>query len=118
MDATPDARFIGVNGELLWFWFPLPSWPLVFRPQHFAMPSARTAQVWKEPAVIWTAFAMPGTATGVGCGFVFPIPSWPLELSPQHLMLPHMINAHVWICPAATAMTPLDSAGTSRGTFD
>jgi len=29
---------------------PSPSWPLPFSPQHFAVPFARSAQAWDEPA--------------------------------------------------------------------
>jgi hypothetical protein len=57
------GRLRQVSGPVL---VPLPSWPATFLPQHFTVPSDRTAQVWKlSESATSVAVVIPLTATGV-----------------------------------------------------
>jgi len=46
--------------------FPLPNWPVLFRPQHLTVWSESEAQVWSSPAPIVAASVIPLVETGVG----------------------------------------------------
>src|SRR2546422_3286360 len=71
---------VGVEDEAR---LPLPSRPSSLRPQHRAVPSRRTAHVWKMPASMESPGVIPLTVTGVdemwmaGGLIVAPSPSWP-----------------------------------------
>ena len=45
---------------------PLPSSPIVFRPQQYALPSSVTPQACRSPAATVTNFRRPETGIGVG----------------------------------------------------
>src|SRR3989442_6792136 len=76
---------------------PLPSWPKSFSPQHRTVPSARSAQVWKPPAVTAMAVVIPVTRTGVTelNEVVAGAPSWPGSFRPQHSSVPSGNRAQV-----------------------
>src|SRR5438105_127328 len=67
LTATGVSRFVVI--------VPMPSWPRLLAPQHFAEPSASTAQVKNRPAATATALLMPLTTTGLEDGVVLPLPS-------------------------------------------
>ena len=78
---------------------PLPSCPLLLRPQHCKLLSDSTAQVAAPPAAIMVAVPPKVTCTGSAC--VPPdTPKAPQPLSPQHHTVPSVANTHVWIAPA------------------
>lgn len=96
---------------------PSPSWPDEFRPQQVTLLLARSAQLWKRPAVIRVAELIPLTVTGntVEEGEapapggtkpkVVKLPNWPFSFSPQHLtVLSLAMIAQEWSSPAATAL--------------
>src|SRR5204862_2445867 len=104
---------------------PSPSWPYVFCPQHWMVPSRRSAQVCQPPAEMATAVVMPLTVTGVGLnvvgvpgtGSLVPLPSWPKSFSPQHRTVPSWRSPQVWKAPAVTAMAgviPVDRTGATE----
>src|SRR5947207_9218513 len=80
---------------------PLPSWPLLLEPQHFAAPPVTIAQLWLCPAAIAsTPLVRPVTWTGAPAFVpVTPLPSCPVALAPQHLTAP-LASAQVWFWPA------------------
>lgn len=72
---APPHTWTGVR---IWYDVcPSPSWPQSLAPQHQAVPSASTAQVWRSPATIAVAVLMPTTGTGVYWRYRLPVPSWP-----------------------------------------
>src|SRR5207249_4415614 len=75
--------------------------------QHFTVPSARSAQLCKTPALTATAPVMPPTRTGVDELVVVPSPSCPSRFRPQHCTVPSERSAQVWWYPPLTARAPV-----------
>ena len=77
----------------------LPSWPLLFKPQHVTAPDVVSAQVWASPAAIATTLLKPATGCGAGLGLLLPLlvvlPSWPYQFKPQHVTVPAVLSAQV-----------------------
>ena len=95
---------------------PLPSWPAVPDPQHFAVLEDVRAHVCTFPAD--TAMApdvRSDTLVGASFSSVDPLPSWPYGLNPQHLAAPVEVIAHVSPLPADTAVTPEVNSDTQVG---
>src|SRR6266849_5121821 len=64
---------------------PLANWPQSLTPQHFTVPSPRSAQLWcHHPQVTPTPPATPATGTGLDEFRMVLSPSWPNASSPQH----------------------------------
>src|SRR2546426_12250059 len=91
---------------------PLPSWPKSFSPQHCTVPLARSAQVWKPPAVTAMAVVIPVTRTGATelNVVVAGSPRWPESLRPQHCTVPFPRGGQEGKPPALTAAAPPDPA--------
>jgi hypothetical protein len=83
----------------------LPSWPLVFDPQHRTVRSDSTAHVCDAPTLTEVAVEMPVTLTGVVRVEVEPSPSWPLAFAPQHSRVPSARFAQPWV-ETSTPTTP------------
>ena len=83
---------------------PLPSWPPVLMPQHFADWSGARAQTCWMPAERLTVEVSAVTSRGVVALLVVgsPMPSSPSWLRPQHLTAPAVVRAQEWLPPAAT----------------
>src|SRR5256885_17127904 len=82
---------------------PLPSWPKSFSPQHCTVPLARSAQVWKQPAVTAMAGVIPVTGTG-GAGLkevVGGAARWAVALRGPHSCAGSGPGGRVWEPPAA-----------------
>src|SRR2546428_142534 len=98
---------------------PFPSWPKSLpgptAPQHFTVPSARSAQLCKTPELTATAPVMPPTRTGVDELVVVPSPSCPSRFRPQHCTVPSARSAQVCWNPPLTAVA-LGSPATRPGT--
>ena len=93
---------------------PSPNCPWLSRPQHFASPLSRMAQVWYVPADIATAVRPVPRLIAVDEGalvseLVPPSPNCPLMSYPQHFRSPLSRMAQVWYPPAdtATAVRPV-----------
>ena len=93
---------------------PSPNCPESSRPQHFASPLSRMAQVWYEPADTATAVRPVPRSIAVDEGaLVFalipPSPNCPKLSAPQHFRSPLSRMAQVWYEPAdtATAVRPV-----------
>ena len=88
-----------------------PSWPLLLRPQHQAVPSVLTVHrcVGHWPAVMSVTVVRvpvppgPLTWTGVDESVVVLSPSWPLSLRPQHQVVPSVVTAQVCLRADADA---------------
>src|SRR5688500_12549234 len=96
---------------------PVPSWPLLLRPQHFTVALSRSAQVCAEPGETCLAVLNPLTGTGTKEFSVVPFPSWPYSLPPQHFTVVSESSAHAWSGPRATVLAvlnPLTSTGTEE----
>ena len=86
---------------------PLPTVPLVFTPQHCAVPSDFTAQMVLPPPCRATAPVIPDNAVGVvtvekalsGVGSASMLPALP----PQHATPPTSESAQVCVCPPLSA---------------
>lgn len=78
----------------------MPSWPLLFWPQHLIDSPDIDAQEWNEPNAMDVAVreVNPATVTGDTDGVIeiVPIPNCPKLLEPQHLTDPSESTAHVW----------------------
>src|SRR6185369_5104451 len=75
---------------------PSPSWPHSLAPQHFTVPSSRSAQLWcHHPAVTPTAPVIPPTGTGVRRRVVVPSPSCPNAFAPQQRTEPSARTAQL-----------------------
>src|SRR5690349_3286263 len=87
---------------------PAPVSPLLLKPQHHKVASARTAQVSAPPADTLAQPSAAGLVTccGRSCGPVTPTPSWPLLPVPQHHRVPSARTAQVCSSPADTLAHP------------
>ena len=77
---------------------PCPSCPAESSPQHRAVRSVLSAQVWFAPAVMAvipiTGLAMPSTTTtAAAASLVDPLPSCPWSFLPQHATVPSRLSA-------------------------
>src|SRR5437879_1791850 len=97
---------------------PLPNCPKSFWPQHCAVPSLKSAQVWcHHPPVTATTPVMPTTRTGVDEPVLVPSPSCPSAFRPQHRTVPSPRSAQVCSYPPLTAtalVVPPARAAVSR----
>ncbi len=91
MALTPldsEATFDGVGRSVSVL---SPSWPSLFRPQHFTPPPLVSAQLWKAPALtVAMPLPRPVTATGSPWSKVDPLPSCPDAFRPQQYAAPAM----------------------------
>ena len=77
-EVAPLPRPTTSTGVRLFALLALPSWPFMFRPQHFTAPAVVTAHVCVPPAeTMATPLVSPVTSTGVALFAVVPLPSWP-----------------------------------------
>src|SRR5689334_1729789 len=93
------------------------SWPLLLSPQQEAVPSARTAHVFPEPAEMATALVTPVTTSGTDRGLVVELPSSPLSFFPQQFRPPMADSAQVWSLAAempAVMLSPETMTGTGE----
>ena len=67
---------------------PSPSWPALPSPQHFAVVSAKIAQVLSNPATKLITPTIEVTSTGADLFDELPIPSCPCSLLPQQYTFP------------------------------
>ena len=82
---------------------PMPSWPCLFAPQHFAVPSDVIAQVWVAPEDICVKLTLPAsTCPGSSALPDVLCPSRPDSCEPQH-SAPVDVRAHAWLSPFETA---------------
>src|SRR4051812_28277546 len=107
MAVTPELSPVTAAGEVAWVVVPLPSWPLVFRPQQRAAPVDVMPQVCGPPAATSRALAMFETVTGVDEDVVSPLPSRPLVPRPQQRR-PPVTRAQVWSVPTEIESPPLE----------
>src|SRR5215472_2926726 len=104
--VVPVGRLTG-TGVWLSVVVPLPSSPLVFKPQASTWPVVVKARLWKQPARIALIVVPAGmwTFTGVARKWVVPSPSSPDALEPQASTWPVLVKARVWKQPARTDVT-------------
>src|SRR5262245_8966609 len=83
-------------------WFvPSPSCPQRLSPQHWTIPEAITAQVWRRfVALILAPSETCATSVGKEVEFVVPSPISPSGFAPQHFRLPDCTRAQAWVSPA------------------
>jgi hypothetical protein len=111
-NVVPAPVFTTVTGTCLSLLLvPSPSRPSPFDPQQRAVESARTAQVWLDPAEMWVTPdnvvpALVVTATGTERLLVVPSPSSPLPFDPQQRAVESARTAQVWELPAEMWVTP------------
>jgi hypothetical protein len=90
------VTFTTSTGVVALFVLPVPSWPKMFHPQHFAPPAVICAQLWYLPPVTELApDVRPTTSTGKKRSAVVPSPTWPKSLRPQHFTPPLDVTAQV-----------------------
>src|SRR5437879_1477008 len=96
---------------------PLPNCPKSFWPQHCAVPSLKSAQVWcHHPPVTATTPVMPTTRTGGDEPVLVPSPSCPSAFRPQHRTVPSPRSAQACSYPPLTATAPvIPTTGTGVG---
>jgi hypothetical protein len=101
--AVMPVMLLTWTGLVFWIVVLSPSWPLLFRPQAYALPPV-TARLWLVPAPMVVTLVSVLTWTGLVCVVVDPIPSWPLPLTPTAKTRPSLRSARVWRSPPAIAV--------------
>ena len=96
----PESALNTATGTLLPAEYPetpLPNWPLLLAPQHFAAPDTTAHVKFEFPPIIpapppteiaVTPVVRPDTGTGIDESVVELLPNWPPPLEPQHFAAP------------------------------